>query len=334
MTELKVVDKINSNKWDEFIKSHPDGNIFQTHQMMKVYENTINYEPLFLAVLDEVDEVQAIILACIIKEFDGILGSFTARSIIHGGPIYISGNTGLEAQEKLMETYDKIINKKAIYTEIRNMWHIPNNINFNGYNYENHQDIFIDLRKTEEELMKAIKRDKKRAIKKAIDNGINLIKIDNKDKIDYFYEILTETYNTVKVPLADKSKFKSVYDYLVLNGMADYFLAELDGKYIGGRLELYYKNRIYDWYAGASANSTTYYPNEFLVWHIIKWGSQNGFRSFDFGGAGKPDVEYGVRSFKERFGGEMVNFGRLIKIHQPIKKKISMMGFNIWRKIR
>jgi len=35
-------------------------------------------------------------------------------------------------------------------------------------------------------------------------------------------------------------------------------------------------------------------------------------------GAGKPDEGYGVRDFKAKFGGELVEHGRFIHINQPV----------------
>ena len=34
---IKDYSKINIDKWSEFIYKHPDGNIFQTPEMFKIY---------------------------------------------------------------------------------------------------------------------------------------------------------------------------------------------------------------------------------------------------------------------------------------------------------
>jgi dTDP-D-glucose 4,6-dehydratase len=71
--------------------------------------------------------------------------------------------------------------------------------------------------------------------------------------------------------------------------------------------------------------------NELLKWHILHWGAENGYRVYDFGGAGKPDEPYGVRDFKAKFGGELVNFGRNICIHAPTRLKLSQAGYRLFR---
>ena len=78
---------IDKNKWYEFVFDHPHGNIFQTPEMYEVYQSTKNYEPVFLAVVNSNDEISGTLLAVIQKEYSSVLGNFTARSIIHGGPL-------------------------------------------------------------------------------------------------------------------------------------------------------------------------------------------------------------------------------------------------------
>jgi lipid II:glycine glycyltransferase (peptidoglycan interpeptide bridge formation enzyme) len=68
-------------------------------------------------------------------------------------------------------------------------------------------------------------------------------------------------------------------------------------------VELVYKDVIYGWFGGMDRAYGSFLPNELLTWHILKWGTEKGFRLYDFGGAGKPDEEYGVSNFKAKFGG-------------------------------
>ena len=337
MTSLKVVNKLDEKKWEAFIESHPNGNVFQTPQMMKVYQNTKNYEPLFLAVLDETDEIQAILLAHIIKEMSGALSSFSSRAIIQGGPIYKDGEDGLKALTKLMKAYDDLVKKKAIYTQIRNMRDeskIKSILHSIGYSYEAHLNYLINVKRSPEEILAAIHKNRRKNIRKARNKGVIIEEVIEKEQISDFYAPLRHTYQNAGVPLADISLLYNGFLHLCPNKMARYFVAKFENETIGARAVLTYKNLIFDWYAGSTENSAPYYPNELLVWHILEYGSKNGYYTFDFGGAGKPGVKYGVRTFKERFGGELVNFGRFEKDNQPIKKKISRVGFSIWKKVR
>ncbi len=192
--------------------------------------------------------------------------------------------------------------------------------------------VFINLDQSEDELWRKIHKSRKKNINRAAKSGVIVEEVKNKNMIPIFYKLLEETYNKVKIPLADITLFESAFEQLVPKNLAKFFLARHEDQYIGARAVLTYKTFVHDWYAGASNDSLSFYPNDFLVWYILKWGIENNYKVFDFGGAGKPDVEYGPRVFKRRFGGELVNYGRYRLTYSPLKMKITDFGFKVYQK--
>ncbi|MEW5936699.1 MAG: hypothetical protein AB1665_02635, partial [Candidatus Thermoplasmatota archaeon] len=85
---LEMIDNLYKNKWTSFVAAHPHGNVFQTPQIMNVYQDTKNYKPVFISAISERGEIQALALGYIIKENYGPLSTFTSRCIINGGPLY------------------------------------------------------------------------------------------------------------------------------------------------------------------------------------------------------------------------------------------------------
>lgn len=69
------------------------------------------------------------------------------------------------------------------------------------------------------------------------------------------------------------------------------------------------------------------------MWHVLNWGATHGMAVYDFGGAGRPDEEYGVREFKAKFGGELVSFGRNRLVHAPTLLQLSTIGYGLYRSI-
>ena len=57
-----------------------------------------------------------------------------------------------------------------------------------------------------------------------------------------------------------------------------------------------------------------------------------GCKTFDFGGAGRPDEVYRVRDFKAKFGGDLVNYGRNVCVHAPFRLGVSRAGYGLMRK--
>ena len=67
--------------------------------------------------------------------------------------------------------------------------------------------------------------------------------------------------------------------------------------------------------------------------YILESGSESGYRKYDFGGAGKSDEDYGVRQFKAKFGGELVNYGRNTWVPSPLIFSVTNFGYEIVQKL-
>ncbi|MCP5048325.1 MAG: GNAT family N-acetyltransferase, partial [bacterium] len=184
-----------------------------------------------------------------------------------------------------------------------------------GFAYEEHLDILMDLTQTQEELSSKMHKERRHNVRRAVNKGTEFKELILPEEIETGLNLLTETYKRVKLPLAHPTLFNAAYIILYPKQMVRYFGAVNNGKLIGMRIVLTYKDLVYDWYAGASHQDRNKYPNDFLPWKIILWGKEQGFHTFDFGGAGKPGVPYGVRDYKLKFGGELVNYGRFLNVH-------------------
>lgn len=325
---------ITDTEWDDFVFSHPMGNIFQTPALYRVYAETKNYFPISVALTDPgSQEIGGVMSGVVIRVMDGFPGNFSARSIVQGGPL-IAPSSGGDVVSKLVEKYDSHASRSSLYTEIRNMYDVQGMLNpVNNYSYVDHLNFIIDLSRSRDDLWGQIHKSRRKNINRAERAGVVVEEIVSQDKIPVFYELLRETYNSVRVPLADISLFESSFRHLVPEGLAKFFLARHEDDYIGARAVLLYKDRIYDWYAGAAVDALSFYPNEYLVWHILEWGVENNYLVFDFGGAGKPDKPYGPREFKRRFGGELVNYGRYVRQYSKRKIKVAEIGFKAYQKL-
>jgi len=334
---IEITDSPDVKQWSEFVYRHPYGNIFQTPEMAEVYKRTKNYEPISLAVIDGSDNILAILLGVVIRYGRGIGKLFSSWSLIQGGPLFIKNEKGIKAFRILMEYYDEVAQKRALYTQIRNMWdtsEISDFFSSIGYEYEEHLNFLINLNRSEGEIWRDIHKSRRKGINRALKRGIFIEELQNKKLIPIFYNIIKETYKNAKIPLDDISLFKAAFELLVPKNMAKFYMAKYEDIYVGARAVLCYRGLIYDWYAGALSDYLSLYVNEALVWYILKEGANSEYHTFDFGGAGNPYKEYGVREFKRRFGGKMVNYGRYMRVYSPIKMKIAEKGFEIYRKIR
>jgi serine/alanine adding enzyme len=200
--------------------------------------------------------------------------------------------------------------------------------------YEAHLNILIDLHQPKEVMLKNISRNKKRNVTKSINKGSEVEIIQTKEVYLQSLDLIYTTYNRIGLPLVARSYFIQAFEQLHPQGILKPFALFKDGQCIGVRLELVYEGVIYDWFAGSSDQYKNHYPNDVLPYSILDWGSDKKCSEFNFGGAGKPDVEYGVREHKLKFGGELVEFGRFEKVNNRFLFQIGKMGLNLVKKIK
>jgi lipid II:glycine glycyltransferase (peptidoglycan interpeptide bridge formation enzyme) len=108
------------------------------------------------------------------------------------------------------------------------------------------------------------------------------------------------------------------------------FVARFEGSPVGACIVLLYKGVVYEWFWGVERTKSIY-PAECITWHRIEWGLQNGYDLYDFGGAGWPNKPYGVREFKAKFGGDLVNYGRYRKVYSAWKFTLAEKGYDFVR---
>jgi lipid II:glycine glycyltransferase (peptidoglycan interpeptide bridge formation enzyme) len=333
-----IFDQIEIEKtvWSEFVDRHPKGNIFQTPEMFSVFRKTLNNEPVFIAGFDAgMAKMKALMVSVIQKNYSGFFGTLTARAISWGAPLIVDNNPTI--YDELLKSYNKQIQHRAIYSQFRNLFDMTDEMSSfstNGFFCEDHLNILVNLEKSEEELWKDVYSKRRNEIRRAIREGTKMREITSETEIREAYTILSDVYQRAKVPLHDWSMFKAAYDILHPKGMVKYFGAINQGKIIGTIVVLCYKDRVYDWYAGSRKEYLNKYPNDLLPWEVFLWAKNEGFKIFDFGGAGKPNIPYGVRDYKKKFGGQMVNYGRFQKTHKPVLMKLGQLGLKIWQKLK
>jgi hypothetical protein len=312
---VKIVrgkENIDEAKWDRFVRSHPAGNAFQRPSMYRVFEETVNYTPYVAACLDDDGSVTGVLQGAGIRNGRGIIGRMTSRVIVWGGPLV--QNDDSNCITSLLNAFTEMIRKDAVYCEIRNLEIPDENIkqffSASGFSYFPHLNIVVNVERSEKDLLAKMDPAKRRNVKKALKKGLGFGVIKKEEEIDTVYDILKGVYGKTGLPLSGISLFKVLFRNTQPDGHCTFYKVESEGRMIGVMVVLANNNSLYEWYVGAKEQFYHMRPNEFLVWNVMLEAKKEGKHFFDFGGAGKPGEEYGVRNFKKGFGGEILETGR------------------------
>jgi serine/alanine adding enzyme len=336
---MHIVRELDEHLWRDFVDGHPAGNIFHSPEMFRVFARAKGHQPTLWAAVDDGESgsrVLALLLPVYVTLMDGLFRRLTTRAIAYGGVLCAAGPEGEKALAMLLETYRREAKGRALFTELRNLSDISRlqpALRGNGFVYDDHLNYLIDLNRPPEAVLQSMGPRARKKIRQALRRDEVIIEEANQYKqVVRCYKLLQKTYAAAQVPLADWSLFEAAFDVLHAQGMAKFTLARVGDTYVASSVELIYKDMMYAWYGGLDRAYGHYSPNELLMWRILEWGAENGYKVYDFGGAGKPDEEYGVREFKAKFGGELVCYGRNTCVHAPRLLAVSQWAYAVYRK--
>ena len=172
---------------------------------------------------------------------------------------------------------------------------------------------------------------RKRYIRTTIREGATPIYNPTIEQVRAYYEILKHLYKTkVKTPLLDWEFFEKLYHV----EHAHYILVEYQRRIIGGTIVMELPNKtMYEWFeCGLDGVGEHIYPSTYATYLGLAYAAEHACPKFDMMGAGKPDEPYGVRDFKAKFGGELVEHGRFLCVRKPLLYWIGKLGVKILKK--
>ncbi|MFP4393670.1 MAG: lipid II:glycine glycyltransferase FemX [Anaerolineales bacterium] len=332
---VSVVRSLPEAQWRRFVDEHPHGNIFHTPEMFEVFRRAEGHRPELWAAVQE-ERVLALLSPVHVTLMAGWLRPLTTRSVVYGGILCAPGDAGREALRTLLRAYRREMNGASLFTELRNLSDpdvIQPVLIASGFAYDDHLNYLIDLAPSPEEVLQSLGRRTRKHIRRGLRQAdVNVAAVTDREGVARCYDLLAQTYSLAEIPLADLSLFEAAFDVLFSKEMIRFTVARVDEALAAVSVELLYKDIIYGWYGGLDREYGSYMPNEMLMWNILAWGAQHGYRVYDFGGAGHPDEDYGVRDFKAKFGGQLVCFGRNTCVHSPLRLKLSTGGYEVYRR--
>ena len=308
-------------------------NWFQTEECFSFYKSLGFIEPFWCSV--ERNGVEKGRMVGYIQKDGGKLKQFfSRRAIINGGPMLANDITEDELTE-LLTKCKRQLKKKAIYVESRN---------FNDYSpfkdifaragfvYEPHYNFHVDT--SSHEIVDAnMGKSRKRDVKTSLRDGAVVEDHPTLDEVRKFYSVLEHLYRTkVKTPLFPFSFFEKLYQ----SSFGRFLLVKYNDGIIGGTVCVCGDDTMYEWFAcGEDGIYKNIYPSTVATYAGIRYAAEHGYARFDMMGAGAPgDGGYGVRDFKAKFGGQLVEHGRFKCVLNKPLYLVGTLGVKIMKRIK
>ena len=294
-----------------------------------VYLHKLNKDNVLTLIGENDGEITCYCNILILKE-NKLYYYLTRRALIIGGPLAIND----EDYHQILLKINSILKKKVIYLQFRHLNSVSDDrktiLKQNQINYKSHFTIINTLHA---ELLNDFNSGRKKNIRRAIKRGVEFRLLHTQKEYELGGEIITNMYHKLKIPCPNVSFFKKMkLDFFHDKIFA--FGAFYNNQLISVRFCLNHKQTLYDWYAASLPNQNKFYPNDYIVFKVMEWAENQNFSHFDFGGAGNMQEDYGVREFKLKFGGKLIEHGRNEIVYQKVLYFFGKLGFKILKKLR
>lgn len=362
LTTIQTYNDIDRTAWRALVQSSSTGTWFQTPEAYEFFAGLPEeFCPFVVALVrtNEAKKAQPLCAVCvgyITVEKNPIKQFFTRRAIIIGGPA-LAADCTCEEVALLMEKVKSRIKELggAIYIETRNFNdYSPWRDGFlkAGFVYEEHNNFHINTETFrfvkdnevqrsdivyEKVVSGSMGKNRIRDIKTSFRDGAIVIDHPTIEQVREYYEILRNLYTAkVKTPLFSLSFFEALYHHpdgrFILVGLPPKKNDCIE--IIGGTVCVALKGKcLYEWFvAGRDGEWKSIFPSSVATYAGIRYAAENDVPRFDMMGAGKPGDVYGVRDFKARFGGELVEHGRFRFITQHFLYRCGEFGVTLLKR--
>lgn len=163
--------------------------------------------------------------------------------------------------------------------------------------------FYLDLTKTEDELLRAMHPKGRYNIRVAQKHGVEIKKDDA--NFEAFLELTNATKARQGFYAHDDMYFKKMWETLQPSGIAHLFTATFEHQILAAWVIFKFGDFIYYPYGASSDEHREVMATSLLLWEIAKWGKAQGCTTFDLWGL---EEGKGFTDFKRRFGPTEVEF--------------------------
>lgn len=192
---------------------------------------------------------------------------------------------------------------------------------------------FVNLRKSEEEILSSFKQKTRYNIRLAQKYGVTVREDNSQEGIKIMYELYAQTGTRAIFFMRPKEYILGYWKKCIETNSGKIFIASFNGKPLAALFAYHLGKKI--WYkdgGSSKLHKETMAPYA-LQWEVIKWAKKNGFDSYDMV-AVPPKSErnekspwWGLYRFKSGFNPDITEFVGCLDL--PIKKH----SYSIWRKL-
>ncbi|WP_049920140.1 GNAT family N-acetyltransferase [Halobiforma nitratireducens] len=306
-TVFDTIHGIEPNRWNGVVDGSDLGTVFHRYEWLEAIETGIGYPARHVVVEKDSNPIGLFpnfVVDIPKTPFERLTSVYPG----FGGPLLTTDVS--ESLSLLLDLVPELCSGRTVVHEVRacntNFLRYDEHMSARGYDSERLEGRFLlNLEKGYDDLRAEMDSSKRRAIRRGRETDHEIVEEElTRSNLRRFYqkycEHMTNVGGTI-YPVAFFEQLAAMDDRVLL------LTLRLEGEYAGGFLELLddEQSSVHGFFSGLPAEYFEYHASELLYDYLFRWAIENGYETYDFGGAGA-NFEDGAFRFKEEFGGDLV----------------------------
>ncbi|MCB9058438.1 MAG: peptidoglycan bridge formation glycyltransferase FemA/FemB family protein [Calditrichae bacterium] len=286
-----IINPIELDDWDAKVQNFKNFSIFHSSNWIKVLVKTYGFYPKSF-VFEKNNVIKAIIP---ILEVNSIITGKRGVSLPFSDHCDILTNGDLQSDEIIEHVLLFAKMNKWDYVEFRSL-----NNSFKGKDSHFYLGHILKLSEDIDALYSEMKSANKRNIKKAIKENVKIEFLNSLDAMKQYYRLHSMTRKRQGVPPQSFEFFKNIYEEIILDNKGHIILGSIQDKVVAGAVFIFAGENVVYKFGASDYRFQNSRANNLLFWEAIKFYSEKGFKTLDFG---RTDHEQdGLRQFKLSWG--------------------------------
>lgn len=173
--------------------------------------------------------------------------------------------------------------------------------------------FWLDLDKSEEELMEGMKSKTRYNTRLAERKGVEISEDQSEKTFNEYWKLSEETMKRQGFYAHTKKYHEQMWETMGGAGIAHLFKGSYKKKTLVTWIVFLLNGVLYYPYGASTRDDSNVFASNLMMWEVIKWGKNNGAKLFDMWGSPGPDPKptdnwYGFHRFKEGYGAKLVEF--------------------------
>ena len=304
---VDTIESVNSNQWNQVVEQSDLGSVYHRYGWLRAVEFGTPYEPRHLLVSKKGNPI-AIFPNFVVESSETPFRHLTSSKPGPGGPVAMTDEE--EAVQLLLDAVPRLCEGAILSNQIQTSGNAYSRYHGlfeeNGYDQRLvYGDFTLDISREWDDILDDMHSSRRRAIRRGHDDEFEIVdeEITTETMAEFFegFSSVMDRVEGYKRPRRFFLELANFADRLKL------FTVRIDGEQRGSLLFTLDDERSTLHYESSAVTEAhfEYNASELIHEHAIKWGSEQGYDTYNFGGTDL-DFRDGVFRFKEKFGAQPV----------------------------